>query len=241
MICLYAQRGSFHPQTNAAGIRVAADPVLKKNQRSIVHDVIHHVSDRSQDVRADQAAEQRLVARARDGDPAAFRELVERYEGLVAATVIGMLGRGAEAQDVGQKTFIKFYRALDQYRGEGGVAPYLTRIAVNLSLNALDRRKRHRRRFASSDPDDLPAYEPAVDGERDARRFDEKDMVHRAIQQLNPDHRSVVVLRMINGYSTKETAELLDIPVGTVLSRLYRAQQNLRDLLGPYLEDDYEG
>lgn len=206
-----------------------------------VHDIVRPLPRSSQDVREEQAAEQRLVDRARKGDGPAFRELVERYEGLVAATVTGMLGRGAEAEDVGQKTFIRFYQALDQYRGEGGVAPYLTRIAVNLSLNAIDRRKRRRRRFESRDAMDHPAGEPAVDGEHLARRFDEREMIHRAIQQLSPHHRSVVVLRLINGYSTKETAEMLGIPVGTVLSRLSRAQQHLRDLLGPILEDDYEG
>lgn len=187
----------------------------------------------------EQEAEQRLVSRARNGDRAAFREIVERYEGLVAATVIGMLGRGPEADDVGQQTFIRFYQALSQYRGEGGLAPYITRIAVNQCLNALDRRKRQRKRFVSRDARDLA--EPAFDGSRDARRFDEQELVHRAIQQLNPIHRSVVVLRLINGYSTKETAELLDIPQGTVLSRLYRAQEKLRELLAPYLEGDYEG
>lgn len=189
----------------------------------------------------EQAAEQRLVARARDGDRTAFREIVERYEGLVAATVIGMLGKGAEADDVGQRTFIRFYKALDQYRGEGGVAPYLTRIAVNLSLNEIDRRNRRRRRFTSRDAENVRAHEPAMDGARELQRFDEEEKIHRAIQRLDPIHRSVVVLRLMNGYSTKETAELLDIPVGTVLSRLYRAQNNLRELLSPYLEDDYEG
>ncbi len=197
------------------------------------------MSESTQDVTEKQAAEQRLVERARNGDRAAFRDIVERYEGLVAATVIGMVGRGPDADDVGQKTFIRFFEALDQYRGEGGLAPYLTRIAVNLSLNAVDRRKRKRGRFISRDADEWT--DPVVDGARNLQRFDEQELVHKAIQQLNPIHRSVVVLRLIDGYSTKETAEMLDIPVGTVLSRLYRAQASLRDLLDPYLEDDYDG
>lgn len=198
------------------------------------------MSDGRTELKDEQAAEQRLVARARDGDRAAFREIVERYEGLVAATVIGMLGPGAEAEDIGQRTFIRFYEALDQYRGEGGLAPYLTRIAINLSLNEIDRRKRRRRRFTSRDADDFRTLEPTVDGTRELQRFDEEEHVRKAIQQLDAIHRSVVVLRLMNGYSTKETAEMLDIPVGTVLSRLYRAQKNLRDLLSPYLEDDDE-
>lgn len=194
------------------------------------------LTENTQALTNEQVAEQRLVARARDGDRAAFREIVERYEGLVAATVVGMLGSGPEAEDVGQKTFIRLYQALDQYRGEGGLAPYITRIAVNQCLNALRRRKRRQERFVSRDARDL--FEPSFDGE--PQRFDERELVHRAIQQLDPIHRSVVVLRLINGYSTKETADLLDVPTGTVLSRLYRAQEKLRDLLAPYLEDDYE-
>lgn len=182
-------------------------------------------------------AEQDLVDRARNGDTAAFRALVERYEDLVAATVTGMLGPGPEAEDIGQRTFIRFYQALDQYRGDGGVAPYLTRIAVNLSHNALKRRKRQQQRFLSRDAEQhVP--EPPVEGERELQRFDQKEWVQRALHQLSPKHRTVVVLRLINGYSTRETAELLDIPLGTVLSRLHRAQKKLKTLLAPYLQDD---
>lgn len=183
------------------------------------------------------AAEQALVERARAGDHDAFRTLVERYEDLVAATVTGMLGSGPEADDVGQDVFIRFYEALDQYRGDGGLAPYLTRIAVNLSLNALERRKRKRQRLHSRDGD-APPPEPARGGQRDAQAFDRKELVQRALQQLSDKHRTVIVLRIINGYSTRETAELLDVPMGTVLSRLHRAQKNLKSLLAPYLQDD---
>ena len=184
---------------------------------------------------AEMEAEQALVARARRGDHAAFRQLVERYEDLVAATVTGMLGPGPEAEDIGQEAFIKFYEALDQYRGTGGVAPYLTRIAVNLSLNALDRRKRRNNRLTERD---LDRFVPDTAGEDvpDAQAFDRKELTQRALQELSPKHRSVVVLRIINGYSTKEAAAVLDVPVGTVLSRLHRAQKKLKDLLAPYVD-----
>ena len=183
------------------------------------------------------ASEQALVDRARSGDHDAFRTLVERYQDLVAATVTGMLGSGPEAEDVSQTVFIRFYQALDQYRGDGGVAPYLTRIAVNLSLNALDRRKRKNNRLQSRDGTDALS-EPAIDGVRDAQSFDDQELVQRALQELTDKHRTVVVLRVINGYSTKEAADLLDVPLGTVLSRLHRAQKNLKSLLVPYLQDD---
>ena len=179
------------------------------------------------------AAEQALVARARSGDDLAFRALVERYESLVAATVTGMLGPGPEADDVGQRTFIRFYEALGQYRGQGGVAPYLTRIAINLSINALDRQRRWHRRFLSGEAKiDLP--DPDTEG--DLHAFDRQELVQSALRQLSPKHRAVIVLRLIDGYSTRETADLLDVPLGTVLSRLARAQRALKDLLGPYLD-----
>lgn len=186
---------------------------------------------------AEMEAEQALVDRARRGDHAAFRKLVERYEDLVAATVTGMLGPGPEAEDIGQDVFIKFYEALDQYRGEGGVAPYLTRIAVNLSLNALDRRKRRNKRMTERD---LDRFVPDATGEDPPapQAFDQKELTQRALQELTPKHRSVVVLRIINGYSTKEAARMLDVPIGTVLSRLHRAQKKLKDLLAPYVDTD---
>ena len=82
-----------------------------------------------------------LTDRAREGDEAAFRTLVTRYESRVAATVVGMLGPGDEADDVGQETFIRFYQALGKFRGEAALITYLTRIAMNLSLNAIKRRQ----------------------------------------------------------------------------------------------------
>src|SRR4249920_891748 len=88
-----------------------------------------------------------LMALARSGDDRAFAVLVERYEGAVAAVVIGMLGAGDDADDVGQETFIRFYRSLGSFRGESSTKTWLQRIAINLSLNALKRRKRGLSRF----------------------------------------------------------------------------------------------
>ena len=170
-----------------------------------------------------------IVEKARDGDKAAFSALVRRYEQTVAGVVIGMLGRGEDAEDVGQNVFIRFYKALGDYRGEASLGTYLTRIAINLSLNELKRRQRR----------NLFIYKPASDGHEleikdEQDRQDEQDTkqaVNDALQKLEPKFRSVVVLRMLQGYSTKETAEILRIPLGTVLSRLARAQEKLKELL----------
>ena len=171
-----------------------------------------------------------LIDRARAGDEAAFRGLVERYESQVAATVVGMLGPGDEADDVGQETFVRFYQALSKFRGEAALGTYLTRIAMNLSLNAIKRRQRQRWRFWSRDDEKAPP-EPSFDG-RDERAAQEcGQAVHAALARLKPDFRAVVVLRTLDGYSTKETAGLLEIAEGTVLSRLSRGMKQLETIL----------
>jgi RNA polymerase sigma-70 factor, ECF subfamily len=171
-----------------------------------------------------------LIAAAVAGDAHAFRLLVDRYEGLVAGTVVGMLGPGDDADDVGQETFIRLYRSLDRFRGESALSHYLHRIAVNLSLNALKRRKRLSMRLISRDraPGSVP--EPRTDpGAGDA--WQKREHVQAAISGLAPHHRAVVVLRMLEGCSTRETAEILELPEGTVMSRLSRAMKELaRDL-----------
>mgnify|MGYP001212690204 CR=1 FL=1 len=172
-----------------------------------------------------------LTDRAREGDEAAFRTLVTRYEPRVAATVVGMLGPGDEADDVGQETFIRFYQALGKFRGEAALGTYLTRIAMNLSLNAIKRRQKQRWRFWSLDDEEESPAEPSADG-RDAQAVQERRMVvQAALDRLKPKFRAVVVLRMLEGYSTKETAGLLGIAEGTVLSRLSRGIKQLKPLL----------
>jgi len=178
-----------------------------------------------------QLTDNELVSRAQKGDNDAFGELVRRYESLVAGTVIGMLGKCPEADDVGQETFIRLYRSLKTFRGESKLGTYLTRIAINLSLNELKRRKRRKGLFFSKPVEEIRGI---ANPRADAGTDEDKEVVHRAIGQLEARFRSVVVLRLIDGYSTEETAKILKIPVGTALSRLSRAQQKLKELLTPY-------
>ena len=168
-----------------------------------------------------------LIERARTGDDRAFRDLVERHESRVAATVIGMLGPGDDAEDVGQETFIRLYRSLDRFRGDSSLGTYLTRIAINLSLTALKKRKRRLSRFVSQDATESDRPEASWDPRDQLERTEDVRRVRAAVGRLAPDHRAVVVLRMIDGYSTRETAEILEIPLGTVMSRLARAMGRL--------------
>jgi RNA polymerase sigma-70 factor, ECF subfamily len=166
-----------------------------------------------------------LVALAKQGDRTAFRELVKRHEAKVAGIVRGMLGDVAEAADVGQEVFIRFFKALGEFRGDAAVGTYLGRIAINLSLNALKSRQRHQSRFVTE--------ELAVsNGSREEeQRHEAREIVAKALTLLEPEFRTVIVVRLIEGYSTKEAAEMLDLPQGTVLSRLSRGQEKLKGII----------
>ena len=126
-----------------------------------------------------------LIDQARASDEVALRALIERYEPQVAATVVGMLGPGDEADDVGQETFVRFYQSLDKFRGDAALGTYLTRIAINLSLNALERRKRQRWRFWSRDDEQAPP-EPSVDGRNEQAASEREQAVQAALDQLKP-------------------------------------------------------
>jgi RNA polymerase sigma-70 factor (ECF subfamily) len=183
----------------------------------------------------DHTSDADLLARARSGDDRAFAAIVERYEGAVAATVIGMLGVGDDADDIGQETFIRFYRSLDHFRGDSSLKTYLVHIAMNLSLNALRRRRRSVLRFISRDETPIESEEPSVgpDGHVDAEEL--RLFVRHAVSKLNEKHRAVVVLRMFDDCSTRDTATILGVPEGTVLSRLSRAMKELEARLAPYV------
>jgi RNA polymerase sigma-70 factor (ECF subfamily) len=166
--------------------------------------------------RSREATDGELLDRARRGDASAFRRIVERYEGIVAATVIGMLGPGDGADDVGQETFIRLHAALDEFRGDSSLRTYLTRIATNLSLNALRGRKRRWRRFVSRDEAEERAAPPldadaAGDLREEVEAEERRRRVRAAVRRLGSKQRAVVVLRMMEGYSTRETAEILGV------------------------------
>ncbi|MBN2411465.1 RNA polymerase sigma factor [candidate division KSB1 bacterium] len=180
--------------------------------------------------------DQQLIDQFRQGNTDSFKEIVKRYEQRVAATVISMLGYCPEADDVGQETFIRFYKALHDFRGDSSIATYLTRIAINLSLNEIKRRRRRKLFF----PQSTDSVKNIID-ETEPEDVDLKKIVNIAIQQLEPAFRAVLVLRLVDGYSTKETADILKIPEGTVLSRLARAQKKIKDILTPVMgEKIYE-
>ncbi|MBN2227682.1 MAG: sigma-70 family RNA polymerase sigma factor [candidate division Zixibacteria bacterium] len=149
-----------------------------------------------------------------------------------AGTVIGMLGPCPEAEDVGQETFIRFYRAINEFRRQSSIASDITRISINPALDELKRRKRQCRLFAKGS-EDISAN--IADHNDNEATFEKKQLIHKALQALSPEYRAVVVLRIMEGYSTEETAEILKLPIGTVTSRLYRAQIRLKEIVRPLL------
>lgn len=161
-----------------------------------------------------------LIEKSIAGDITSFKTLVVRYEGRVAGIIRTMLGNTIGAEDVGQEVFIRFYDSLKRFRGEAQVSTYLTRIAINLSLNEIKRNKKNNSRYTTLETADSMR-------EREST-MDLKEHLHYAFNQLDPDFRAVATLRLVEGYTTEETASLLDIPLGTVMSRLARAQHKLR-------------
>jgi RNA polymerase sigma-70 factor, ECF subfamily len=179
--------------------------------------------------------EQDLLARARSGDDQAFAVLVRRHEGTVARVAIGMLGPGPDAEEVGQEAMLKLHGALGRFRGDAALATYLTRITINLALRALQRRRTWLQRFLHLDPHDRTCDQPAADRpDGDLDREQLQALVASALRQLAPGERAVVVLRLVEDHSTRETARLLGIAEGTVMSRLSRALHRLRPLLEPH-------
>ncbi len=182
--------------------------------------------------------DQALIANTRNGDKDAFKELVYKYENQVAATVIGMMGFGPEAEDIGQEVFIRFYRSLDRFRGDSALGTYLTRIAINLCINELRKRQRRRKLHVNAEHNPI---EGVPDKRNPREQYEAAEMVHWGLRQVPAKYRAVIVLRLIDGYTTEETARLLELPLGTVLSRLARGQRKLKEILKPLYEKKIDG
>jgi RNA polymerase sigma-70 factor, ECF subfamily len=170
-----------------------------------------------------------LVKSSLEGDKNAFGEIVTRYQGMVARTVKGMLGDSVYSEDIGQEVFIKLYYSLSEFRGEAKLSTYIQKIAVNLTLNEIKRRKRFFSMFSQKGNSEMHEFEIA-DQDHEERK-DAREIVGKALMRMEPKFRIILTMRMLQGYSTKETAEILNLPLGTVLSRLSRAQDQLRGIL----------
>ncbi|MBN1262119.1 MAG: sigma-70 family RNA polymerase sigma factor [Anaerolineae bacterium] len=172
-----------------------------------------------------------LVALAKTGDRQAFGELIRRHRERVVGVVYRMCGDACLAEDAAQDAFIQAWRKLHRYEPKAPFQNWLYRIAMNRALDVL------RREREGADVDDLPLASPNLGPEASAERTDLGEQVRRAVLALPDASRAVLVLREYEDLSYREIAETLDIPVGTVMSRLNYARKLLRTALAPVMED----
>jgi len=170
-----------------------------------------------------------LLEMAASGDGKAFHQLVDRHAQRLYRLAVSLVGNGTDAEDVLQEAFAGAFRGLAKFEGRSTVKTWLTRILVTQA--ARWRRDQRRRRTESADPATL---EIGREGEQSAsgRKID----LQAALALLSPEHRQVLVLREFEHLSYEEMAEVLDLPRGTVESRLHRARGELRERLKSYLE-----
>jgi RNA polymerase sigma-70 factor (ECF subfamily) len=162
------------------------------------------------------------VARCRLGDRSAQRRLYDSFNRMVYRLMVRIVGPD-DAPDLTQQIFLQVFRKIGQYSGRGRFDRWLYRLAVNEAFQHLRRKRRTRHRAL--------VYEPVDDSARGDERTERKDLMEQALARLDPELRSICLLREIEGLSYREIAETLDIPEGTVGSRLNRARRDLKQHL----------
>lgn len=185
-------------------------------------------------------SDETLVARVQQGDKRAFDLLVIKYQHKIFAIISRFVKDSAEVHDVAQEAFIKAYRALGNFRGESAFYTWIYRIAVNTAKNYLVSRGRRPPAF-DVDVGDAEFYSGA-DGLRDINTPENELMkdqlesvVFKAIQGLPEDLRTALTLREMEGLSYEEIAEVMECPVGTVRSRIFRAREAVDKQMAPLL------
>lgn len=168
-----------------------------------------------------------LLARVVEGDHDAFTTLMRRHEDRVFAVCIRIMGNRTAALDATQETFLTLYRKASQYRATAAVGTWLYRISVNTCYDLL---RKERRRPAESMPDYLDPADPGAEDQYSSVEL--RPSVEAALATLTPEFRAVVIMSDIEGMSLPDVAQTLDIPVGTVKSRLFRARRQLAGSLG---------
>ncbi len=177
-----------------------------------------------------------LIARCQAGEPAAVAEMVTAYASFVYRVCLMVLRHAEDAEDAMQESLVKAVRGLGayQHKDEGSFRAWLHRIALNTAISRLRRHQLPQVEWEAMET--APA--PHADPEDHALQRLTQEEVMAALDQLSEGHRLVVVLRYYNGLSCEEIADLLDLPPGTVGSRLFNARQRLRDLLADPAGED---
>jgi RNA polymerase sigma-70 factor (ECF subfamily) len=177
------------------------------------------------------------IRRVQAGDTEAFEPLVEKYKRKVFRLAYQVLRDQEEALDVSQEAFVKAFRALPAFKGDSAFYTWLFRITMNV---ALDRRRQRATRAKSLGTEDVPPEEwertatsTDPDPEDVATGAERRERIRKGLDSLSEHHRAIIILSDIEGLQYREIAEVLGIPMGTVMSRLHHARKRLREVLGP--------
>jgi RNA polymerase sigma-70 factor, ECF subfamily len=175
-----------------------------------------------------QASDEDLMERFKEGDEKAFVELYRRYNRRVYAYSIKMVGSKERAEDLFQEIFIRVARKREHFK-QGNFAAWLFAIARNLCLNALRDKVEHV---------PLEDVQESLQSPSDEMEFEiSSEILRGAIEQLPADLREVLVLRVYDGFSYNEIADITETKLATVKVRIFRAKQKLQEILSPYLAD----
>jgi len=192
---------------------------------------------------SERAIDQELVVRVQQGDKKAFDLLVLKYQLRLSKLVSRFLRNQSDVPDVVQEAFIKAYRALPNFRGESAFYTWLYRIAINTAKNHLvaQSRKNPANSIDVQDAEDYGASEwlkEYATPEREALASELEATIHEAMGALPSDLREAITLREIEGLSYEDIAAVMDCPIGTVRSRIFRAREAIDAKLEPILDDE---
>jgi len=185
------------------------------------------------------AEEIRLSAGAKHGDHASFETLVDRFMGRAITVAAGYTGNRDDALDMAQEAFYRVYKSLDRVREGERFSPWFFKILRNACLNFLDKRRRSRAfsiHAADEDGNDFPIPDGALTPPEASVLAESQRQFWHAVERLTLNHREIILLRHIEGLDYASIASVLDIPIGTVMSRLFHARQKLKQALEPYME-----
>jgi len=189
-----------------------------------------------------------LVARSLEGDGAAFEALVRKYQRRVFRVAYGMLKSQEDAMDVAQDAFVKAHQNLERFKGDAAFYTWLYRITSNLCIDHLRKRRGEqveyddgvRRDEDAGAPLGLRTSSKSFSPVKQALDRELGEQIHEALAELSESHREILLLREVEGLSYEEIAAALEIPKGTVMSRLFHARKNMQKALAPYVAGDAE-
>jgi len=190
----------------------------------------------------DRDVDQQLVERVQRGDKRAFDLLVTKYQRKLGRLISRFVRDSAEAEDVTQEAFIKAYRALPGFRGDSAFYTWLYRIGINTAKNHLLAGKRRAPTSTPFDAEEAESFDEAgllrevSTPENELMSKQVVSVVQATLQELPEDLRSALTLREIEGLSYEEIASVMNCPIGTVRSRIFRAREAVAEKLRPLLE-----